>query len=456
MKPSYALLALLVACGSSSNPGDDGSASMPAIDAALPDGGTTVTYTCASTLHVSTTGDDSSDGSDAAPIATLRAAAMRATAGTCIRVRAGTYDEPETIVFSADGTAGAPIVLVATDGPLSVVLDASENNAGQAMFITRDHIVVDGISFEGMPTDTQQTVVHIAGANTGKGRGVTLRNNAFTGGWDMLKINERAGDAARGAGNRIRIEGNDFRGTPGHLLVSVTGGYAVELVGNRFHDAWEAASPSDAGAIQVKGGSAYAVFERNRFERIHTLGGAIAFGDGCSGSCDIDPDHYAVVESYAANNVFVEVGRAFDFAGARACSAFNNTIVSSATQTVAFKLYPATTGSTERQSLNVRIENNLVANPDGDLFGIVQINGTSGTGLVMGHNLYFDGGDPVSHGETGSVVADPAFVSSSERYAVSSGSPARLAGTNLSAFFTGDHEGAARPANGAWTIGAYE
>lgn len=420
-----------------------------------PDGGTIdVDYSCATTVHVATTGDDAADGSESAPLRTIRVAATRATAGTCIRVRSGTYRETAAITFSADGTASSPIVLVATDGPRTVILDSSDNDSGQALFLTRDHVVVDGIAFEGMPTDTQQSVVHLAGLGTGKGRGVVLRNNAFTGGWDMLKINERAGDPAGAAENHVLVEYNDFRGTPGHLLVSLTGGFYVDFRGNHFHDAWSTASPADVGAIQVKGGSGHAVFERNRFESIHTLGGAIAFGDGCSGSCDIDPDHYAVVESHAANNLFVDVGRAFDFGGARACAAWNNTIVGSATQTVAFKLYPVTTGSTTRDSLDIRIENNLIANADGDLFGVVQINGASGTGLVMRNNLYFDGADPVDHDEDATVVADPAFAVGG--FIPGAASPARGAGRNLAAEFSGDLVGAPRPASGAWTIGAYE
>lgn len=448
-------LALVIGCSSNGgdpppSPGPDGGT--------RPDGGVVVVeYTCTTTIHVATTGDDGSDGSTDAPLASIRVAAARATAGTCIRVRAGTYREDATVTFSADGTPSAPIVLLASDGPHTVTLDARDNDVGQAMYLTRDHVIIDGIAFTGTPTDTQQSVIHIAGLGMGKGRGIIVRNSTFTGGWDMIKINERAGAPSGGAADRIVIEHNDFTGTPGHLLVSLTGGYGVEFRDNHFHDAWSRASPADVGAIQVKGGSARAVFERNRFDDIHTLGGAIAFGDGCGGTCDIDPDHYAVVDSYAANNLFVNVGRAFDFGGARDCAAWNNTIIGSATQTVAFKLYPVTTGSTTRESLRVRIENNLVANPDGDLFGVIQINGASGTGLVMNHNLYFDGGDVVDHDESESLVVDPGLVSiGAGDFTPGVGSPAIGAGANLSSEFSGDFTRATRPATGAWTIGAIE
>jgi hypothetical protein len=74
------------------------------------------------TWWVATNGSDSNDGSSGAPLATLSAAAGKASAGDEIRVRPGIYYQ--TLDTPKAGTAAAPIHLVA-DGP-GVILDGSD------------------------------------------------------------------------------------------------------------------------------------------------------------------------------------------------------------------------------------------------------------------------------------------------------------------------------------------
>ena len=59
-------------------------------------------------LYVSATGNDSNDGSQAHPFATLQQAASVVTPGTTVHVLPGTYTDPVTL--TRDGTAQARII----------------------------------------------------------------------------------------------------------------------------------------------------------------------------------------------------------------------------------------------------------------------------------------------------------------------------------------------------------
>jgi parallel beta-helix repeat protein len=75
-------------------------------------------------LYVSPAGHDGASGTAADPFATVAQAALVATSGATIYLRAGTYHEGE-VEFAADGTATAPIVLRAFQGE-QAVLDGSD------------------------------------------------------------------------------------------------------------------------------------------------------------------------------------------------------------------------------------------------------------------------------------------------------------------------------------------
>jgi hypothetical protein len=388
---------------------------------------------------------------------TIAAAAAKAVAGTCIHVHAGQYPETKTIRFSADGTATSPIVVLSVDGPLKALIDGSANMDQEGIVIANDYIVVDGFEFKGMTGTTQNQPVHFDGKLTGKGKGSALRNCKITGGFDMLKMNQIAGDQAASPATVIVIEHNEIYGTPPHIVGSITGAFNVRFYKNFFHDAWSAATPSGDGAVQVKGGSAHVVFDSNTFQDINTLAGALTLGDGCDATCDFDANHYASVSNLATNNLMIRVGRAFDFGGAKDCAALSNTIVDSATQTVAFKLVPVITGSTTRDCTNTRILDNIVADSTSSLSGVIQVNANSGAGLVLDYNLYFSSGGPVMFTEPHSVMGNPLFKNpSAGDYTPGAGSPALGAGTNLHADVPFDRNGVARPATGPFTIGAIE
>ncbi len=92
-----------------------------------------------------------------------------------------------------------------------------------------------------------------------------------------------------------------------------------------------------------------------------------------------------------------------------------------------------------------------------------------GSGVVLDHNLCFgnrygdynftDGGSDYSYTRGTTISVAPLFLNPSPAgfdAHLAAASPAINAGLNLSSFFTGDKDGAGRPAAGAWDLGVYE
>jgi hypothetical protein len=346
--------------------------------------------------------------------------------------------------------------------PLGATIDADQYNVDTPLInIAADHIIVDGFVIQNMSTSLQDQPIHFDGLTKHKGNGGIVRRCKISGGWDQLKVNQAA--------SGITVEYNEFFGAFGHIGISITGVVGMTLHGNYFHD-W---ASGDNGSIQIKGGSSQVVVDGNLFENITGAAGVVALGDGCDATCDIDPNHFACVDSAVTNNVMVNVPRVVDFGGASNCSAFNNTAVGSATQTVAFKLTPATTNGTTKECTDAHIENNIVY-ASGALADIVQIGGgtdnnsaASATNMVMDYNLFWSGGGAISYGQNHpssadahSVTADPKFVNASGTtpadFKLQAGSPAIDKGANLGAANPHDFAGTSRPAGAGYDIGAFE
>ncbi|MDB4884186.1 MAG: lipoprotein [Gemmatimonadetes bacterium] len=426
--PRQALAALaLAACSKAKGPGTlagvttDPSAASPLPLPSVTDAGA-VTYACARSVHVATNGKDGAPGTSAAPLATIARATSAARAGDCVLVHAGTYVERSTIEFREDGTAGAPIVVRSVDGRGAAVIDAGANRSGPTVLVQHDHVIIDGFEFRNTPIDTNEQVVHFDGLGKGKGVGSVLRNCKLTGGFDHLKINRTS--------QGVTVEHNELYGKFGHIPVSLTSAPGLVFRGNFGHD-W---STGDDGAIQVKGGSHDVVFEKNWFQDIASAAGTIAMGDGCDSTCDIDPEHYAAVRIRATDNVMVRVGRAFDVQGCRDCAVVANTVVDSGQHNVIFKITSAATNGTRRASVDVRIEDNLIANARGDQGDVVQVLGESGRGLRMDHNLVWNGGRPVSWGASHPAGADAHSLTADPLIRLSAAAIERLPGSPAGGF----------------------
>jgi len=106
------------------------------------------------TLYVSTAGNDSYSGTSSQPLRTIIGAYSRATAGTIIIVKAGTYTDYNSgwgIHLGKSGTASSPITLK-SEVPGGAVIDgqnASDRNVG--IYIDGSYNIVDGFEIKNGP-----------------------------------------------------------------------------------------------------------------------------------------------------------------------------------------------------------------------------------------------------------------------------------------------------------------
>jgi hypothetical protein len=106
------------------------------------------------TLYVSTSGDDSNPGTSSQPLRTIIGAYSRATAGTTIIVKAGTYSDYNSgwgIHLGKSGTASSPITLK-SETQWGAVIDghnASDRNVG--FYIDGNYNIVDGFEIKNGP-----------------------------------------------------------------------------------------------------------------------------------------------------------------------------------------------------------------------------------------------------------------------------------------------------------------
>jgi hypothetical protein len=108
----------------------------------------------AATLYVSTSGSDSSSGTSSQPLRTIVEAYSRASAGTTIIVKAGTYTDYNSgwgLHLGKNGTASSPITLK-SENPGDAVIDgrnASDRNV--CVYIDGSYNVVDGFEIKNGP-----------------------------------------------------------------------------------------------------------------------------------------------------------------------------------------------------------------------------------------------------------------------------------------------------------------
>src|SRR5687768_8011083 len=100
-------------------------------------------------IWVSTSGNDGNSGSSSAPLKSIQAAVDRATPGTAVMVKAGTYTE--NVRFSKDGGADAPIQLISADGTGAAQINPAKSGYSTIIGHGVQNIVIKGfgIGFSG-------------------------------------------------------------------------------------------------------------------------------------------------------------------------------------------------------------------------------------------------------------------------------------------------------------------
>lgn len=324
------------------------------------------------TLHVSTAGTASGDGSPGAPFATIAQAAAVATPGTRILVQPGTYGRLS--LDGLKGVAGRPIAIVA-DG--EVTLDAGGAGTPVRMsdpaYVLIEGFTLAGASVHGMNIDD-------GGSYSTPAHHLVLRN---------LTI---AGAGSGGNNDCIKLSGvddfwvldSDVSGCDRGEIIDMVGCHRGVISGNYFHD-------TVGSGVQTKGGSADMIIHGNVFERIP--GRAVNAG-GSTGEPYFRPidASYEAAGIRIAGNVFVQngatSGAAVAYVGCDGCVFAQNTVIEPLTWVA--RILQESTDERFVPSRDGLFVNNVVVLRSEDLRTFVNVGGgTAPETFTFANNLWF-------------------------------------------------------------------
>jgi hypothetical protein len=196
-----------------------------------------LTPTSGRNLYVAPSGNDSNDGTQTSPFATIKKAANAATPGTTIHVAPGTYPAP--LVTNSSGTAsarityisdvkwGAKITLNSTDTPPAVWYNTGNYVDIQGFNISAGSGVYNGILYEGSSVRIIGNRVHdLGGASCHSGAGIN--DNTYT-----IHDIEIIGNVVDNIGpqsicNQIQgIYYSNYKGYIANNIVSNVAGYGI-------------------------------------------------------------------------------------------------------------------------------------------------------------------------------------------------------------------------------------
>jgi hypothetical protein len=121
----------------------------------------------ATTYYVSTTGNDSNNGSSGTPWLTIGKSIAKLKAGDTLTVTAGTYVETSTYSFSISGTAASPITIIGQGAIVDI-----HATGGQLYNFSGSYVVMDGLKF----TMTLSSGMVFGGVLGMNGTSCTFRN----------------------------------------------------------------------------------------------------------------------------------------------------------------------------------------------------------------------------------------------------------------------------------------
>ena len=438
--------------------------------------------------YVSLNGSDPggcTGGTQSSPWKTWRKAEACVPAGSTVYFMPGTY----TGIFSGSGTdinfkgtSGSPITIKPAPGAEGQV------SFKQPLTLRGQYGVIRDMDLN---VNTTSTGINIYGNN------LVIQNNKIhnSSQFRCLDVFDRA--------SNVTLEGNEVYNCATEGL-ETTGGTNVTFRGNTVHDV--------GYGIKVKGGAQNAVVENNRIFNIKYTaisGNSMGCSSGPCGSTNMTngsvpvPDRYQAKGVIVRNNVVYSVSQQAPFMikGWSDYQIYNNTLFNNAGWTT-FNATEATWEFFDQTALDYaathshsactiykgskpcvkfpqyskygKIKNNIVYGFN----GILELSSGNQTGLGMSSNLYYKSGFSASTSsayyvsgtkyslaqfmasgyESGTVIADPAFLSASAtspNLRLSSISPAINKGVTLPDVEY-DLDGVARPQGTTYDIGAFE
>ena len=345
----------------------------------------------ATTLYVSTAGNDSYPGTLAQPCRTITHAYNMAAPGVTIIVAPGVYTDYQTgwgIHLGASGTASSPIVLQ-SQVPGAAVIDgqnASDRNVG--IYIDGNYNIVDGFEIKGGPLGGIS--LYTPGGSNNQIRNCNIHNN---------------GNPASNSG-----QGQDgiysSQGTSGNVYSA-----------NYIHDNGRTGSNLDHG-LYLCGNN-------------EVIMNNVVFANAV---------HGLQIAGYTTVNNMKVCNNVFAYNGGNGIVLWQSLNGIDIQNNIIYKNARSAIGSWDAHGSGVMVDHNLSF---GNALGNFNFtDGGSDYSYTLGTTIY---ADPQLVNET----------TSSFDAHLGAGSPAIQAGVNLSSMFTSDFAGSPRPSSGAWDLGAY-
>ncbi|HYE61025.1 MAG TPA: hypothetical protein VD997_03430 [Phycisphaerales bacterium] len=341
-------------------------------------------------LHVAVNGSNATgDGTAARPLATIVAAAQRATPGTAIRVHAGTYSGGMFIANLA-GTAGAPIWIGGVAGEARPVIQGGGNGIqfSRARYVVVHDLEVRGATGNGLNCDDGGEYSNADASGFLVLRNLFIHDIGSGGNNDGLKLSgiydfwvvgcevARCGGAASGS------------------LVDMVGCHRGVIARNFLHEA-------SANALQIKGGTSHIDVLWNRMEECGER--AVNIGGSTGLEFFRPPVSQTGVNAEARNirvvgNVIQGGTCAVAFVGAVDSVVSNNTIVTPHNWILRILQETVTQGGyTFAACGNSVFENNLVYFERADLSTYVNVGAnTAPTTFMFRNNLWYAYDNPAA------------------------------------------------------------
>lgn len=425
--------------------------------------------TLMSTYYVATSGSSTAAGTLAAPLQTVQQAINKAAAGDTIILRGGTYsgavlvNKANLTIKSYDGET-AKIANSYTNSALETSLRLTEDASGTKL----ENLDVSGGYYYALKLDS----LWDTGAPVEYGASnVTITNCKFHDtGRDVIKITPNC--------NYVTITGSEIYNSGLRDSSNAEGIDGVQANHFTIRDSY--IHNTTTNGIYLKGGSVATLIERCRVANTGDSG--ILLGQQADENwfdTKANPNYYESIDGIVRNNIVWNTGGAGIGAWAAlrptisnntlynvsTASMFGGLLIQSQEHWVPADVYVPST--------DVTMQNNIVvmaANSTRPALAI-RTDGLTGS-LTMNNNLYYQPGKSVQiwddvHGyqgglagwkalgyDAGSIEADPKL-DTANLYHLTSSSPAINAGKTLSVV-TSDYDKEARPAGGAYDIGADE
>ena len=196
----------------------------------------------------------------------------------------------QVVLEHRQGSAACPIMLQATEGPLSLDLPALNFRFCRFVYLLDLHIRA---SANAQVPGNQDIVLHFADSQDLLIRGVTATGYSEAGG-KLPQLVFKANQCLR-----VYIEDCDFSGAEGNTIDYVAVQYG-HIVRNRLHDV-------QAECMYVKGGSAYHLIAGN--EMFNSVNHGLLAGQGTGFAYMVSPWlHYEAYDIKAVNNVIHDCG----------------------------------------------------------------------------------------------------------------------------------------------------